>query len=384
MPSIQDALERALYQLNSARQSIVSFKVRSVGRTDKGVHAKEQMVCFDYTLYNMNGDIRVDTDVGVDFDNDECDHELYERKNCGGLETKDTPTSTSKVSPMKKKVKRAHKISKKTNYDDLFRKIACKHVYNINSNSEETSAASGKQKQSSLLLRKSFNSYLPNDVAVRSIRRCRTHLQPRQEACWKTYAYRIRYQHSSMDIDRTIKKGDINYFCDGGIHAIRTPFDTMFTWTCSWSLDNTTLTEMCKYMSGEHDFSSFVHKKDRKKKSNVMNIQINLNLDTEIEEEISIGLATIYFKSKDGFRRSMVRNLTGFLVDVSRGKYGRGKEKDFIVKNIFCSKDSSSNGVDKSSSDFVHASPACGLCLEKVDFINDVYFVHDNTLSEIE
>ena len=329
-----------MYQLNVGRHSIPSFKVRSVGRTDKGVHAKEQIVCFDIKIQNIDGINSLHTCSNSNFDIHGNDMQSNDKNN---------------EMPKKKKVKQTRNIINKPNYGHLF--------YHVANPCEQYDCTDNIHKKSSKLLLKSFNSYLPNDVAVRSIKKVRTHFQPRQEASCKTYTYRIRYEHLNSNDDTQIYPG--------GVHAIRSPFDDRFTWTCPWPLDSKIMKEVCNYLSGKHDYSNFVHKKERMKKSNEMELQINLDMKIEIEEEISIRLATIRFLSKNGFRRSMVRNLTGFIVDISRNKFESETKKKEILKSIFSCEDPNMDTND-SVSTFIHASPACGLCLEKVDFLTDI------------
>ena len=56
-----------------------------------------------------------------------------------------------------------------------------------------------------------------------------------------------------------------------------------------------------------------------------------------------------------GFRRSMVRNLIGFLVDVSRGQVDES-----IFKELWSGDDAVALKIN--------SAPACGLCLEHVQY----------------
>jgi len=321
-------VERALYQLGSCQMPIESFKVRSVGRTDKGVHAKEQMVCFDYSFHKFNT----------------------------GSAPNILEAGRENSIPLNKKQK-TQSLNEKYRYDVLFRKC---------------STAGEKNSSYAISMIRSFNSYLPEDVAVKSIQRCRLGLQPRKEASWKIYAYQIRYEHCNLAVKPPSK-------LNRGVHSIRSPFDRYFTWTCPWSLDSSILNDLCQNLSGFYDYYNFVHKKERNKKEHKMQIQIQLDMKKESFSEkydemdqqaiensnldVDVRFITVRFKSKDGFRRSMVRNLVGFMVDGARGKFG--EELNAIRKGIFTPNDKTAA--------YIHSAPACGLCLEKVQFIHGIF-----------
>ena len=305
------------------------------------------MVCFDYSFPSTPQKQLQEEQLQINLN----------RKGHGSNSNEDLLT------PPSKKVKKQNPVKKTTNYDILFQSCVDKKDLNV--------------KNLRALLR-AFNSYLPDDVVVRSIQRCRTNLQPRKEPSWKTYVYRIRYESIDGNNGKgtDVEEQEIKY---GGRLSIRSPFDNTFTWTCPWPLDSLILEEMCQTLSGEHDYSNFVHKKERNNKSNVMKVNIWLEKEKPQQQEgneptksndpimgsfsSSICTVNIHCKSKDGFRRSMVRNLVGFIVDMSRNKLG--DRKDEIMNNIFV--------ADNATADLVHSAPACGLCLEKVDFIDNVF-----------
>ena len=74
----------------------------------------------------------------------------------------------------------------------------------------------------------------------------------------------------------------------------------------------------------------------------------------ESKEEVPVVTVKFLLEAK-GFRRAMVRNLIGFVVDVSRG--------DLDMNHV----DTVLSGTDEASN-LVNASPASGLCLEKVEY----------------
>jgi tRNA U38,U39,U40 pseudouridine synthase TruA len=67
-----------------------------------------------------------------------------------------------------------------------------------------------------------------------------------------------------------------------------------------------------------------------------------------------------------GFRRSMIRNLFGFLVDLARGA-GAIKD-DAMIQNLL--QELIWLGMEDVAT-LVHQAPACGLCLEHVWYADE-------------
>lgn len=161
--------------------------------------------------------------------------------------------------------------------------------------------------------------------------------------------------------------------CNSGPHTIRHAFDRPDIWNCPWALAQNIMPQICTKLGGRHDFTCFVHKSERKKKINVIDLEkfcvkftseSTQTLGTsndEVNVESSCVIALFILEAK-GFRRSMVRNLIGFLVDISRGLC---KVDDV---NLALS------GVDDGAN-IINAVPACGLCLEKVQYNDSIKFI---------
>jgi tRNA pseudouridine38-40 synthase len=198
-------------------------------------------------------------------------------------------------------------------------------------------------------IRKSVNSRLPVDISVEKVSLCdNVNFDPRRDVILKRYSYTIKYRRKVFD-----ENGAPLPISTSGPNTIRSSLDPTTIWTCPWALDDTEMDAMCLLLEGKHDFSVFVHKQARRDKDNTLTLEkLQCNRKSETDEDSPIVLAELNFESK-GFRRSMVRNLVGFLVDVCRGA---------IDKSVF---DELWKGTDEVASK-IHSAPACGLCLEHV------------------
>lgn len=54
--------------------------------------------------------------------------------------------------------------------------------------------------------------------------------------------------------------------------AIRSGLDPTALWVVPWALDDSRLDEYCTMLTGEHDYSVFVHKHARRERSNVLTV----------------------------------------------------------------------------------------------------------------
>lgn len=220
---------------------------------------------------------------------------------------------------------------------------------------------------------RAMNAHLPEDIFVRHVSIVPRSLYPfeaRKNIMLKRYQYIIRFRPKGSG-----RSGPI---CESGVHTIRKPSLVGRCWICPWSLDPNVISRVCARMEGAHDFSSFVHKAERNKKDNVINLlkfqaQVYRDDDGEISSESEndntenkIGEEPLENKpmmlkftvEARGFRRGMVRLLVGFVIDVARGKV-KEDEVDLALN--------SSNDSDDSAYT-VHSAPACGLYLAKVKY----------------
>lgn len=131
-----------------------------------------------------------------------------------------------------------------------------------------------------------LNQYLPMDIAVTGIEEVDERFHARFNATSKTYVYRI---HRS---------------------SIPNVFERKYMYTYTEPLDINAMREAAKLMIGTHDFMSFCGNKKMKKSTvrTVTNIEI-----VEKDNEIQISY------SGDGFLQTMIRIMTGTLLEVGNG-----------------------------------------------------------------
>lgn len=197
-------------------------------------------------------------------------------------------------------------------------------------------------------MRRAINSRLYLDVSVKSIASCDPSFDPRHDAIRKQYTYTIRFRRLVLG-----KDGQPLAICGSGPQTLRNPHDEACLWLCPWPLDDSDIKGICRALAGKHDFSCFVHKGERRKKVNVIELE-KFNADyLNVSEELAPTVNLRFTLEACGFRRSMVRNLVGFIVDVCRGLLSQ----DDIPKVL--------TGSDNGAA-IVNSAPASGLCLTQV------------------
>jgi tRNA pseudouridine38-40 synthase len=171
-------------------------------------------------------------------------------------------------------------------------------------------------------LHHSLNALLPPDVRVRQIEPAPAAFHARYDATAKIY-------HYHADISR-----------------VPSPFRRAFTTPLFYSIDLPLVKEAAAHFVGEHNFSAFANENESgcASKDPVRNL---FRLDV-VENN---GLLRFEFEG-EGFLYKMVRNITGTLLDIGRGKIALEK-----LPLIFESKDRRKAG---------QAAPAQGLVLIKV------------------
>ena len=175
---------------------------------------------------------------------------------------------------------------------------------------------------------KGLNSILPDDISVLSAKEVPDSFHPIASAVKKRYCYRIL------------------------ICPVRLPLFTNRAWRLTSDLDTGAMKQAARYLLGTHDFSSF-RAAGSSAESSVRTI-FKLDIDERpVEEysEVHASMVTITAEA-DGFLRYMVRNITGLLTDVGRGRLDPGH-----VPGILDAKDRRASSP---------TAPACGLYLMKV------------------
>lgn len=131
-----------------------------------------------------------------------------------------------------------------------------------------------------------LNEYLPEDIAVVSVKEADERFHARLNAKGKHYQYRIRTS------------------------AIPDVFSRRYVYVNDTKLDVSAMRLAAEQLSGKHDFKAFTSN-HRTKKSTVRTINIKIS---ETPEEIVLDY------TGDGFLYHMVRILTGTLIEVGEGK----------------------------------------------------------------
>jgi tRNA pseudouridine38-40 synthase len=168
-----------------------------------------------------------------------------------------------------------------------------------------------------------LNHHLPDDIAVRSA--CRTALafNPRRMAISRVYTYSI-------------------------LNSItRSPLTTRFAHRVAGNLDSEIMNYACQSLVGIHDFASFASDiGDKLEKSTIRNVYR--------ADVIRKGEMIIFTIVANAFLRHQIRNTAGALVQVGLGKISTTEFAHLLVV--------------KQPGLAGPALPACGLCLEQVNY----------------
>lgn len=179
-----------------------------------------------------------------------------------------------------------------------------------------------------------LNSFLPRDIAIRSVRLVRPEASARYDAVERTYRYQIT--------------------------RVKNPFLQGLSWHYFKPLDIGNMNRAAALMLGEHDFECF---------SKVKTDVNHFICDVKKAEWVTKGNDVIFTISANRFLRGMVRAVVGTLLDVGTGKIS---QKEFV--SILRSKDRRKAGQNV---------PAHGLYLEKVKYPSKVFVRPKKGLQQI-
>jgi tRNA pseudouridine38-40 synthase len=168
---------------------------------------------------------------------------------------------------------------------------------------------------------RALNYYLPEDVAVKAAYRAADDFNVRRDALSREY----------------------HYYISGG--TTRSPFSRRFALFMHKMPDVQLMNEACQLIKGEHDFASFASSLDGNK-STVRNVY-----EAGVERK---GDFIVFRIIANSFLPHQVRSTIGLLVRLGLGK--RGIE---YFRDIMEARSLGSAGP---------VSPACGLCLKKVNY----------------
>lgn len=237
-------------------------------------------------------------------------------------------------------------------------------------------------------IQKGIHGRLPIDISIRrvylhkpSIGDSMALFDPRHDAKLKRYSYTIKYQrHKPIGTVSNSAAALLSVQTGVGSQTFRTALDdSPCSWLCQDPIDDQQLLpEVCRRLSGTHDYSAFVHKAARDEKDNTLTVsRLQFEVLQEYElpslylvepspptddtgelqqqrEEMQIVLGRFVVEGQR-FRRTMVRNLVGFAVDVAKGKQEMLTESFWSTPVVEAAKQ-------------VHSAPPTGLCLEFVKY----------------
>jgi len=172
-------------------------------------------------------------------------------------------------------------------------------------------------------LKRAINSLIPDDIYVSTITKVDSTFHARYSAKAKEYIY-------------IINMGPYN------------PIEKDYVYQYNKKLDIPEMERALKYVEGTHDFKSFV------KSSGDNDDCVRTIIQTSLVRDIkNVNMITLSIFGT-GFKRYMVRNIVGTLIEI-----GEGKRKSEDIINILNIKDRTKAGS---------CVPACGL------YLKDVYY----------
>lgn len=172
-----------------------------------------------------------------------------------------------------------------------------------------------------MTLVKALNYYLPGDIAVRAAYRASDDFSVRRDALSREYRYYV------------LNRGT------------RSPFSRRFALFLPKMVDIQTMNEACHLIQGEHDFASFASSVDGSR-STVRNVY-----EAGIEEKEDF---TVFRVVANSFLPHQIRSTVGLLIRLGLGKIGMADFRDIM--------EARSVGLAGP------LSPACGLCLTRVNY----------------
>ena len=180
---------------------------------------------------------------------------------------------------------------------------------------------SAKSTLDTMTLVRALNYYLPRDIAVKTAYRASDDFSVRRDALNREYHYYILNNNT------------------------RSPFSQRFALFVPKMLDTQAMNDACQFIRGEHDFASFASSLDGSKSTlrNVYEVGIKKKGDF-----------TVFRIVANSFLPHQVRSTVGLLIRLGLGKIGIKEFRDIM--------EAKSLGLAGP------VSPACGLCLEKVNY----------------
>jgi len=170
-------------------------------------------------------------------------------------------------------------------------------------------------------LQNALNSILPDDIVIKNVREMPIKFNAIASAQEKHYRYTI---------------------CTAPIRPV---MQIRYCWHFGSSLDTEAMDKAAKLLIGQHDFRSFASSSDTRKSS----------VRTLTHCQVSKDGDWVWFDIKgSAFLYHMVRNITGTLVEIGRGRWDPDQMTDIL------------NAKQRSAAG--PTAPAAGLCLMHIDY----------------
>ncbi|MBN2653514.1 MAG: tRNA pseudouridine(38-40) synthase TruA [Nitrospirae bacterium] len=200
----------------------------------------------------------------------------------------------------------------------------------------QTASFKTESSHNPLTFKNALNALLPADIRIINTAYATDEFHPRFDAIKKSYVYII-------STDRIVS-----------------PFLNRYVWRIPHDLDINAIREAASHIIGMHDFSAFrgagCGAKTPVRK--ILSIKINETDNAGFfSSSIKGSFITLRFEA-DAFLRHMVRNITGTLVEV-----GRGRLNSNDMQNILNSLDRKNAGP---------TAPASGLFMERIWYANEM------------
>lgn len=169
-----------------------------------------------------------------------------------------------------------------------------------------------------------LNRFLPDDIAVTSVRKVIDDANARFSAISRTYRY---YISNTKD-----------------------PFDLESSWMVYGYLDIASMNKACEILRKHSDFTSFsrLHSDNKTNLCKVFNASW-----VQVKDKV------VFTITADRFLRNMVRAIVGTMIEI-----GKGKLDPESVERILISKNRSSAGM---------SAPAKGLFLEAIEYPEEIF-----------
>lgn len=185
-------------------------------------------------------------------------------------------------------------------------------------------------KHSAEKLVRAINQHLPRDIAALECREVVARFDPIRNAISKTYRYTIRNS------------------------SVPDPLGYLHHWWIPRELDVPAMQLGAKRLIGTHDFKSFETLGSTRKTS----VRTVHQLSVQVAQALA-GREILIEIQADGFLYNMVRNITGALVEIGKGRFG-----PIWLDGLLDAKERDSES---------QTAPARGLCLMRVEYPESLY-----------